>query len=119
MSTIDLYTPEEITAVGLSAELVLAIAFVDDGNGNIARVWLTNRGATSLGSARLLGIVPAPENLCLIREGPANDDGHAAGEPIGLARLDVEGNLSVREPWAADTRESLAFHTELVRLRAP
>ncbi len=121
MTSPDSYTQDELAAAGLATELVLGVAFIDDGKGNIRRAFLTESDAAMVtGGERIVGIVAPPANLCLVRENPAPAADGKAVEPattIGVARIDPDGNLNVGEPWAVKTREALAWHAELNRLR--
>ncbi len=121
MSTPDSYTQEELAAAGLTTELVLGVAFIDDGKGNIRRAFLTEGDAAMVtGGERIVGIVAPPANLCLVRDTSTTASEGKPGDPpatLGTARLDSDGHLNVGEPWAVKTREALAWHAELSRLR--
>ena len=122
MSTPDSYTQEELAAAGLTTELVLGVAFIDDGKGNIRRAFLTEGDAAMVtGGERIVGIV-APPAQPMPRSRHLDDGKRGQARPIrrrrsGTARLDSDGNLNVGEPWAVKTREALAWHAELSRLR--
>jgi hypothetical protein len=121
MTTPDCYTQEELAFAGLSADLVLAIAFVDDGKGSVRRVFMSEGDdGIPVTDGRVLGIVAPPPGLCVIRENPTTEGDQAPAEPktLGLGRIDGDGNFSVREPWARRAREALAWHAELMRVRA-
>ena len=121
MTSPESYTQEELDAAGLTTELILGVAFIDDGKGNIRRAFLTEGDAAMpTGGERIVGVVPPPANLCLVRESSAPAaDGKPPDAPamLGAGRIDSDGNLNVGEPWAVRTREALAWHAELTRLR--